>query len=64
MPGSTKPGSKKPRSKKPRSTKPRSTKPAATKPGSKKLSEDVMKVLAKEGVTFAKAAKRTPFTKK
>ena len=59
MPGSTKPGSTKPASKKPRSTK-----PASTKPRSKKLSEDVMKVLAKEGVTFAKAAKRTPFTKK
>lgn len=55
---------KMPGSKKPASKKPASKKPASKKPASKKLSEDVMKVLAKEGVTFAKAAKRTPFTKK
>jgi hypothetical protein len=56
----------KPASKKPAS-KPASKKPASKPAVPKKVDRrdtDVMKILAQEGVSFAKAVKKSPFTKK
>ena len=52
---------------KPASKKPAASKPATKKPASKtadRRDADVLKVLAREGVSFAKAVKKSPFTKK
>lgn len=53
----------KPASKKPASKKPVSKKPTASKKVDRK-DADVMRILAQEGVSFAKAVKKSPFTKK
>lgn len=62
----TKPGSKpasKPATKPGSKPAPKKGKPAVSKKVDRR-DADVMKILAQEGVSFAKAVKKSPFTKK